>query len=146
MALPFCTAMATHSSTSLAACSCDQRERCLAGRAADGVEQGEGVLSDSSASLDHEGNELGVVLAGDGCVLPALLSCHILGRWQSSSQAVSRAVDAERMHHRDVCEHVSGQGTRSAGQGEACCFAVQARHLPHRLSFLSTALRGTARP
>ena len=43
----------------------------LRGRAADQVEQGEGVRAESSAGLDHEGQKLSVVAAGDGCVLLA---------------------------------------------------------------------------
>ena len=70
MALPFWIAMATECSTSVAASSRD-RETGARCSAADQVEQGEGVGAESSARLDHEGQELSVVAAGDGCILLA---------------------------------------------------------------------------
>ena len=79
MALPFWIAMATECSTSVAASILRPERQVLRGRAADQVEQGEGVGAESSAGLDHEGQELSVVAAGDGCILPAFTAFHVNG-------------------------------------------------------------------
>jgi hypothetical protein len=77
----------------------------LRSRAANDVQQGNSVRPESSASLHNDGDELGVVMACNGCVL-ASLGCLYAFHAGSGSVGLSPAVGAQRMHHSDVRQHV----------------------------------------
>ena len=79
MALPFWIAMATECSTSVTASSRDQRDRCSDAAPLIRSSSWRGRRGRVLRTSRHEGQELSVVAAGEGCVLLAFSTFCGLG-------------------------------------------------------------------
>ena len=104
------------------------QRQMLCSRAADDVEQLDGIRSEDAARLSHEGQELRVVASGDGRVLGALRLLYGVGRSQLVDSAAS-AKDTESVCHRYVRQHVLA-GVDNLQVRPELALSLQAGHLP----------------
>ena len=131
MALPFWIAMATECSTSVAASSRDQRDRCSEAAPLIRSSRARASGAESSAGLDHEGQELSVVAAGDGCILPTFPAFHGLGSGGRVCWMLT-AAGGQRVHHRHVRQHVPAR-VYDLQIWPKVAARLQTFHLAHRL-------------